>query len=154
MLAEDRVLIAEMYPALQRIAAVAAPTEVDANDLVHEALVRTLRSRSLVELDAPLAYLRRVIVNLASNERRSLARRRRAYDRLGAGSEFSPSYPSDLADLLALPPRERALLFLVVLEGLSYEEAAAELGMTSKGARQLAYRARRRLRAALEGADG
>ncbi|MGD2103337.1 MAG: sigma factor, partial [Acidimicrobiia bacterium] len=78
----ERELIRQLYPALRRIAAVAGPVDVEPDDLVQEALVRTLGSRGLAELDNPLAYLRRVIVNLASNQRRSAGRRRKALQRL------------------------------------------------------------------------
>ena len=67
----EKELIAELYPALRRIAAVAGPIEVEPDDLVQEALVRTLSKRNIADLDNPLAYLRRTIVNLASNHRRS-----------------------------------------------------------------------------------
>lgn len=150
--ADDEAVFAELYPRLRRLAAVAAPIEVDPDDLVQDALVRVLRRGSLSTLDDPGAYLARVIVNLASNSRRGLGRRRRAWSRHGAGSpEEAPSYPSDLAELERLGPDDRALLFLVDVEGWSFGDAAAALGCTESAARQRASRARRQLRLDLGG---
>lgn len=142
----ERRLIADLYPALRRIAAVAGSTDVEPDDLVQEALVRTLSKHSIADLDNPLAYLRRAIVNLASNRRRSLARRRRAVARLGVEEGSVPSYPSDLDAILDLPPRHRAILYLVEVEGVPYAEAAEQLGMSTVAARALASRARKRAR--------
>jgi RNA polymerase sigma-70 factor (ECF subfamily) len=149
---DDEEVFAALYPRLRRLAAVAAPIEVDPDDLVQDALVRVLRRGSLAALDDPGAYLSKVIVNLASNSRRGLGRRRRAWARHGAGSpDESPSYPSDLAELERLSADERALLFLVDVEGWSFADAAAALGCTESAARQRASRARRQLRLDLGG---
>src|SRR4051812_19140119 len=65
----DERLFAQLYAPLHRFAAVVKPPEVDADDLVQEALLRTLALRPLCEYEDPASYLRRTIVNLASNER-------------------------------------------------------------------------------------
>jgi DNA-directed RNA polymerase specialized sigma24 family protein len=106
------------------------------------------------DLDNPLAFLRKTIVNLASNQRRSLSRKRRALGRLSTEEAWSPSYPAGIEAILDLPPRQRAILYLVEVEGVPYTEAAVQLGMTTVAARALANRARKRARAALEVADG
>ena len=149
---DEDALFTRLYPGLRRFAAATGPAEVDPDDLVQEAVARTLRGHRLTDLDDPGAYLRRVIVNLAANQRRGLARWRAAVPRLGppdAGS--APQYASDLDDLLRLPPETRAVLYLVGVEGSSYGEAAAALGMTEEAARARASRGRRRLRMDLEG---
>jgi len=146
----ERQLIMQLYPTLRRIAAVAGPVEMEPDDLVQEALVRTLGRRKLTELDNPTAYLRATIVNLASNHRRGLARRRRAVARLSTDDGWVPSYPSDVEAILDLPPRQRAILYLVEVEGVPYAEAADQLGMTTVAARALANRARRKARVNLE----
>jgi DNA-directed RNA polymerase specialized sigma24 family protein len=150
----ERELIRQLYPALRRIAAVAGPVDVEPDDLVQEALVRTLGKRQLTALDNPLAYLRRAIVNLASNQRRGAARRRRAMERLRAEEGHLPSYPSEVEAILDLPPRQRAILYLVEVEGVPYAEAAEQLGITTVTARQLASRARKKARLAWEVAGG
>jgi RNA polymerase sigma-70 factor (ECF subfamily) len=147
---EERELITALYPALRKIAAVAGSVDVEPDDLVQEALVRTLRKGPLSDLDNPLAYLRRTVVNLASNQRRSLGRRRRAVARLNVDESWLPSYPADIKAILDLPPKHRAILYLVEVEGVPYEEAAEQLGMTTVAARAMAHRARERARLALE----
>ena len=150
----ERQLITELYPALRRIAAVAGSVDVEPDDLVQEALVRTLSKRRLAELDNPLAYLRATIVNLASNDRRRLARRRRAVARLSTDDGWVPEYPSHLEAILDLPPRHRAILYLVEVEGVPYAEAADHLGVTTTAARALAKRARRKARLNVEVSGG
>jgi DNA-directed RNA polymerase specialized sigma24 family protein len=54
--------------------------------------------------------------------------------------------------LAELPGRERAALFLILIEGYNYEECAAVLGTTPDNAGMLVYRARAALRSRLVGA--
>jgi RNA polymerase sigma-70 factor (ECF subfamily) len=147
----DDALFEALYPGLRRFAAVTGPMEVDPDDLVQEAVARTLRHHTLSELDDAGAYLRRTIVNLASNHRRGLARWRAALPRLARDDGSAPAYASDLGDLMRLPPETRALLYLVEVEGQSYAEAATALDISEDAARARASRARRRLRLDLEG---
>jgi len=143
----DAALFEQLYPALRRFAAVTAGRDDDPDDLVQEAVARTLRRCSLSSLDHPGAYLRQAIVHLASNRRRSLARSRLALLHLGNRDDGArPEYASDLADLLRLPPADRALLFLIEVEGYHYADAAAVLGITEEAGRTRASRARRLLR--------
>lgn len=150
----DEAVFADLYPRLRRLAAIAAPMEVEPDDLVQDALVRVLRRGPLADLDDPGAYLSRVIVNLASNSRRGLGRRRRAWVRHGAPAvDELPAYPSDLGDLEQLAPAERAILFLVDVEGWAFDDAADVVGLSPAAARQRASRARRQLRLDLGGAS-
>lgn len=151
---QERELIAQLYPGLRRIAAVAGPIDVEPDDLVQEALVRTLAKRNLAEIESPMAYLRTAIVNLASNQRRSAARRHKALERLRSTEGQLPSYPADIEAILDLPPRQRAVLYLVEVEGVPYSEAAEQLGITTVAARKMASRARKRARLALEASNG
>jgi RNA polymerase sigma-70 factor (ECF subfamily) len=149
---EDAELFEELYPGLRRFAAATAPPETDPDDLVQEAVARTLRKHQLSDLDDPGAYLRRTIANLASNQRRGFARWRLAVARVGRTDEARlAEYGSDLADLLRLAPDARAVLFLVEVEGRPYAEVATLLGITEEAARARASRARRQLRLDLEG---
>jgi RNA polymerase sigma-70 factor (ECF subfamily) len=143
----DAALFERLYPALRRFAAVTAGRDDDPDDLVQEAVARTLRRCPLSSLDNPGAYLRQAIVHLASNRRRSLARGRLAMLHLGEPEDGTrPEYASDLADLLRLQPADRALLFLIEVEGHHYADAAAVLGISEEAARTRARRARRQLR--------
>ncbi len=144
-------LIDELYPSLRRFAAVTAPSDLDPDDLLQEALVRVLRRRSLSDLEVPAAYLRRTMLNIATSHNRRMGVRRSAL-RLalsGESSSTKPSYPSDISELEALAPKERAALYLAEVEGYRFEEIAEMLGCTAAAARQRASRGRRRLRLAL-----
>ena len=61
-----------------------------------------------------------------------------------------PSYPADIEAILDLPPKQRAILYLVEVEGVPYAEAADQLGMTTMAARAMANRARKQARLAME----
>jgi RNA polymerase sigma factor (sigma-70 family) len=148
----DAELFEELYPGLRRFAAATGPREVDPDDLVQEAVARTLRQHSLTELDDAGAYLRRAIANLASNHRRGFARLRVAVGRVGRTEEGRVAeYDSDLSDLMRIPPEGRAVIYLVEVVGRPYAAAATLLGISEEAARTRAARARRRLRLDLEG---
>ncbi len=153
VLDEESRLFAELYDRLRRFASVVGPREMDPDDLVQEAVTQVLRRRRLTELDEPGAYLRRTILNLAANERRRFAARRKAFARLRPETEgVGEPYPSDLSDLLRLAPHERAVLYLSEVEGYRYAEIGDMLRCSEAAARKRAMRGRRRLIAAL--ADG
>ena len=139
-------MIRRLYPSLHRFA-VAVGGVGNADDLVQEALTRTIARRSLGDLDDPLPYLRRAVLNLASNRRRSFGRQLRAWARTGLpGPGTTDSYPSDLAPLRTLPPQARAVLWLADVEGLPFDMIARQLGLTPAAARQQASRGRAELR--------
>lgn len=153
---EEWRLIDELYPALHRFAAIVAPWDVEADDLLHDALVDVLAKRSFDEIDHPAAYLRRTIINLAAGHSRRRGALRRALARVwvaGNNEGEQPSYPSDLAELERLPPGERAVLYLAEVEGYRFVEIAQMLDCSEGAARKRASRARKRLRVqlALEG---
>jgi RNA polymerase sigma-70 factor (ECF subfamily) len=143
-------LIRELYPKLRRFAAVMAPLAFDPDDLVQEALVRTLRSRRLSELDHPAAYLWKTMCSLVVDHGRTEGRRRTAMSRLASSESHRDAYPSDLAELEALTPRDRALLYLHDVEGLPYRDIARVIGGREASLRRTATRARRSLRQRLE----
>jgi RNA polymerase sigma-70 factor (ECF subfamily) len=149
---KDDEVFRDIYPQMRRFAAVAAPAEVEPEDLLQEALVETLRRHHLVDLDYPAAYLRQVILSRASNHRRRRAPRWRA-ERLVAASRESNTdgYPSDLSELMWLSPRQRAVLYLSEVEGYKFDEIGQMVGCSAPAARMSATRARRRLRSVLMG---
>lgn len=144
---EERRLIRDLYPSLRRFAAVVGPIEVEPDDLVQEAFYRAMRRGSLTDLTHPTAYLKRCIVNLSKDHVRGFVRGRKALVALAATSEaFTETYPSDVIELMELPPRTRAVLYLRELEGRSFGEIGDIVGCSEKAARNCASRARRRLR--------
>ncbi len=144
-------IVDELYPSLCRFAAVVAPWDVEAEDLLHDALVDVLRKRRLSDLDHPAAYLRKVLVNLAAGHSRRRAAWKRAVVRLGSSGDHhdEPGYPSDMAELERLPPRQRAVLYLAEVEGYRFDEIAGMLDCSEAAARKGASRARKRLRVEL-----
>ncbi len=124
----DEDVFRRLYPRLRRFAAAWTTVADDPDDLVQEALARTLARHSLTDLDDPLAYLQRAVANLAKNTYRARARR--------SGRRADPVdgrdvYPSDLADLERLRPEERAALYLVDVEGVSVSAAALILACST-----------------------
>lgn len=150
---DDSSVFADLYPGLRRFAGAIRPSHVEADDLIQEAVARTLRRRTLAELEDPGAYLRSAIVRLASNERRSWFRGRRAAERSRVVEPVDDARPSDLDDLMSLAPADRAVLYLSAVEGLSFAEVGDVVGCTEEAARTRASRARRRLRAELGAED-
>jgi RNA polymerase sigma-70 factor (ECF subfamily) len=152
---EEWRVIDELFPSLRRLAGVMAPSDMDPDDLLQEALVKVLSHCALSELDHPGAYLRRTMLNLAASHYRHMGRRRHTLTRLAASAEQVPdaTYPSDLAELYRLPPRERAVLYLAEVEGYHFDEIAEMLGCSKSAARKGASRGRRRLRLALTTGD-
>src|SRR5687768_9466293 len=67
---EEAEMFRSLYPGLRRLAGACGPIDGEPEDLVQEAVSRALRRGPLTELDDAGAYLRRSIVNLASNQRR------------------------------------------------------------------------------------
>ncbi|MBT8217787.1 MAG: RNA polymerase sigma factor [Acidimicrobiia bacterium] len=147
----ERRLIHDLYPSLRRFAAVVGPVDVEPDDLVQEALFRALRHGPLTDLTFPTAYLKRCILNLSKDQVRSIVRRRRAVVALAATTEaFCEAYPSDVVELMELPPQTRAVLYLREIEGRPFGEIGEIVGCTEKAARNRASRGRKRLRRILE----
>jgi DNA-directed RNA polymerase specialized sigma24 family protein len=143
---DGAAMFADLYMQLRQFASVVRSVEMDADDLVQEALVRTLTRHKLDDLDDPAAYLRTVIVRVASNDRRSMGRRRRALARTLPES-VQITYPSDTDDLWRLAPDERAAVYLSIVERRSHREIASILCCSEDASRQRVSRALVRLRA-------
>lgn len=143
---DDAELFRALHPHLRRFAGVVRPTEVEPDDLVQEAVARTIRNGRLSDLENPRAYLSQMILNLATEHRRRLGRARKAIVLLQTAGPFDQSYPSDLDDLFRLPPLQRAVIYLHEVEGLTHAEIARQLGVSEHAAAKTAQRARKRLR--------
>ena len=77
---------------------------------------------------------------------RTNGQRRVALSRLAPIEPHRDAYPSDLAVLEALTPRDRALLYLHDVEGLPYRDIAGVIGGREASLRRAATRARKSLR--------
>ncbi|GCD96838.1 RNA polymerase sigma factor [Embleya hyalina] len=132
-----RSLVAARGQALKRYAFLLCGDDDRADDLVQEALVRTLarqHPRDLAELEA---YVRRVVVNVVIDEARRAGRWARLRPMLRArqvlfdveGPESQVSARLWTRELLRrLPPGQRACLVLYYLEDLPVAEIANILG--------------------------
>jgi RNA polymerase sigma-70 factor (ECF subfamily) len=133
----------------------------DAEDLTQEVFVRVFRSLSSYTPGTFEGWLHRITTNLFLDQVRRKARIR--FDALPDDAErlASPDrgpaqvyddehFDTDVqAALDALPPDFRAAVVLCDLEGLSYEEIAATLGIKIGTVRSRIHRGRSQLRAAL-----
>ena len=149
----DEATFARLYPALRRFAAVVSPREVDPDDVVQEALARCLRRLERGPIERVDRYVRRIVLNLELSRRRTAGRRRVVDPLLAAAAETRDAYPSDLDPLKGMDPTDRAVLYLTAIEGMTFAEVAEVLGLAEASLRVRASRARRRLRADMEGVD-
>jgi RNA polymerase sigma-70 factor (sigma-E family) len=128
-----------------------------AEDLVQETFIRVARRWDQVQsMDHPLAYARRVLVNLAVDgaERRSRQRAELASEQGWAepadhAAARSLGEVEDLAEfrwaLAKLPPREQAVLMLRYWADLPTAEVAAVLGCSAGTVKSTASRGAARL---------
>lgn len=135
----------------------------DMEDIVQEAFIAALTTSALPTGDLG-AWLRSITARKAIDSMRQTARRRERELPVPGGPE--PELPAaDRAEtpiativvrraLGSLSPLDRAVLTLVDLEGFSMSEAAQTVGSTVVAVKWRAVRARRRLRALIEGAPG
>jgi len=136
----------------------------DAEDLTQEVFVRVFRSLSSYSPGTFEGWLHRITTNLFLDTARRRQRIRfeglgdDAAQRLHAATGPTPAEAFEerhleadvYAALAALPPEYRAAVVLCDIEGLSYEEIAATLGVKLGTVRSRIHRGRAHLRAALD----
>lgn len=126
------------------------------DDLVQEALTRSYLTWSRVVPGAELAYVRRVMTNLATDQWRA----RRFLSRFEPPERVDESWadPETAVDdrdqivrqLVALSPRERAIVALRFYVDLSEKQVAEQLGVTVGTVKSTCHRALHKLRDRLE----
>jgi RNA polymerase sigma-70 factor (ECF subfamily) len=130
--------IAECVPALRRYARALTRDADHADDLVQDCIERAIRKQGLWQPTGPLkGWLFRILLNLYRNELRTSRRRGEhvPVETLLVEPAVAPAQPGRIAlaemakaiDTLAAEQREA--LLLVVLEGMSYAEAAGVIGV-------------------------
>jgi len=142
----DERVFAEIYPALRRFAGAVSEPTVDPDDLVQEAIVRTLRGAQLSELDDPASYLRRAVLNLARNQHRDTTRQAEILQTIQPATASVDSYPSEFTDLSLLTADQRAVLYLRFVEQLTTSEIADLLEVSEDTVRARSSRAIKALR--------
>lgn len=154
--------VARLLPAVQRYARVLTRSGVEADDLAQEALLRAYEKRRSFDGSRPLLpWLLSIVHNLFIDRTRRRSTEARVHDTLSAmAALLPPAMEADtrlrlqalLAGFEALPDEQRAALHLVVIEGLSYQEAATTLDIPVGTLMSRLARARGALRA-LDSAD-
>lgn len=124
-----------------------------AEDAVQEAFIRLVpRWNKIASYDDPVAWVRRVALNQASNGRRSLRRDEQARARWNEAARQSAGvHDAELWSLLgALAKRDREVLVLYYVLDLSLREVSRDLGCSEAAVKSRLSRARARLREIFE----
>lgn len=135
--AEYHAFFSDNYRTLSRLAYLLTGSHEAADDVAAEALTAAWRNWGRVRsADSPLAYVRRMVANIAASRLRRLVRERRAMtsvasmvDRTPPGTDV-PAVIDVRAALLKLPTRKRACVVLRYAFDLSEEETANTLGIS------------------------
>jgi RNA polymerase sigma-70 factor (ECF subfamily) len=144
----DAAIYLQVRASLMRFATVLAGGD-DADDIVSAVVVRTLERRTLSSLDDAQSYLMKAVLN----EVRAQARRQRRFLRilsiLGPPRAVDGPRIDDetglVGALMALPPQQRAAVYLVYWEDLDSSEAADVMGCRAATVRRYLHLARRKL---------
>ena len=137
-------LYEERYAELVRLAFVLVDSNEQAEELVQEAFARVYLRWDKVE--APIAYVRRAVVNACRDvlRRRRIERRWLARRHEPEGDDGERHYLDDA--LATLPSRERVALVLRYYQGLSEAEIADAMGCPPGTVKSLVHRGTARLR--------
>lgn len=141
------------YDPLRAFAGAVAPSDMDPDDVLHDALLRVLPRVRQGGVQDVGPYARSAIVNaVRSRQRRQVVSRRvlrslasRRVSDSAATEDSGTGVREALVLLESLEPIDRALLWLVIVEGRPAPEAAEAMSMSHDAARQRLSRARRRL---------
>jgi RNA polymerase sigma factor (sigma-70 family) len=142
-------LYRSQYTPMVRLAFLLVGSEEVAEELVQDTFVRV--RGPIEDVEHPVAYLRRAVVNACRNHHRHRDVERRGAVRLAADGVAAAPELEHLADALAgLHSRQRAVLVLRYYLGCSEAEIAAALGCRPGTVKSLASRGLAALREVLE----
>jgi RNA polymerase sigma-70 factor (sigma-E family) len=148
-------------PRLQRMARLLTDDADAADDLVAEAIARSLPRWRAGRIDDCAAYVRRVVVNLSAQRwrRRALSRRRDhlALHWIGSipdAAEAAAERDRTLHAVMGLPVRRRAVVVLRFYDDMPEAEIAAALGISIGTVKSQLSRALEQLRGTLVTLDG
>lgn len=155
-------IVVEHTPRVYRLAYRLTGNVQDAEDLTHDVFVRVFRSLSSYRPGTFEGWLHRITTNMFLDRMRRKQRIR--FDALAEDADgrlpatdrgpeqvvLDAEFDDDVQRALdALPPDFRAAVVLCDIEGLSYEEIAATLGLKLGTVRSRIHRGRSQLRASL-----
>ena len=150
MLAELEALYRSRLPEFRRVAAALAGDAEAGRDAVQEAFAVAVRKRRSYRGEAPLeAWVWRIVVNTAHNQRRRRSAPVEPPDELHVNGSEPPSLPLDL-----LTARQREVLFLRYYADLDYASIAAALDISPGTVGATLTAARATLREALQEVPG
>ena len=125
-------------------------------DLAHEAMLRAYRDWTKVgALDRPGAWVRRILINLATDAHRRRVREIRAIERLGADEAARAVDPVDdhfWRAVRALPDVQRSAVALFYVDDLAVDQIADVLDVSSGTVKKALFQGRQNLARSL-GAD-
>lgn len=150
--------IITLIPRLRRFARTLTRDPHDADDVVQIALERALTRLDQWRRDARLdSWLFKIVRNAWIDEVRSRGRRDRMFAGEEAGEHVGVDAMADQTDLMSvqsamarLPEEQRTTVSLVLVEGLSYQEAAEVMGIPVGTLTSRLARARDALQALLD----
>jgi len=149
-------VLRERRSALVGYAALFTLDRRDAEDLTHDAIVRTFaKPRALTDVHTAEGYVRSVIRSMfLDSARRSASWRRRVHLLADTGDAPSPENATAAvldvrAALAGLAPRERAVAVLRYLDDLTVPEIARELDLSTGAVKRYLFDATAKLRAVL-----
>jgi len=152
-------LILPEIPMLLRVALSLTHQSADANDLVQETMLKSWRSFDTFDGEYPRAWLLTIMRNAHRNSFRKAVPD--PVDPVSVGTTVSEPTPQPSAEseamlsemdhcvvegLNSLKPEVRELVILVDVDGLSYREAAATLGLAEGTVMSRLHRARAKIR--------
>ncbi len=147
--------VAAEVPRLRRFARVLMRPADAADDLVQETVLRAISARHQFETGTNLRAWLFVILRNARNaelrRRRGVTATEEIQQGVSGGQEERQQMRDVAAAFLRLPPQQREVLWLVVVEGVDHAEAARVLGIPLGTVRSRLSRARTALRDVLEG---
>ena len=136
---QTRDALAKMLPQLRRFARTLAHQPADADELLQKALERALTRLHQFEPGTRLdSWMYRIMKNIWIDEIRSKSRRDAVFAPEEAGRYIGARDPhlDGRVDMMAveqamaaLPDEQRLAVSLVLIQGLSYKEAAAVMGV-------------------------
>ena len=133
--------------------------EEQAKDAVQETFIKACRNLESFRADASeKTWLTRIAINTCKNMRRSgwFRHMDRSVTPEMIEAQAAPADRAEsrlTAEIMRLPVKLREAALLCWLQGMTFEEAAAALGISRQAVGSRLNRARKKLRAALEGSD-
>lgn len=155
----DREAFSELAAANWRLLLALARSivaDLEAEDVVQDGLIKAWRRLGSLRNEAAFgAWLTRIVANAAIAH----ARRRRYFDPIdGVAVAAAGASLDDRIDvqrlLVRLSPRQRAVLHLTVIEGMTDHEIGEALGISRSSVRAHRLRGRRRLAEMVKGGNG